>query len=53
MNKSHALILMHYMELGSAESALIRLLQIIDVKRADVDIFVYDHRGYFPINTNG
>ncbi len=43
--KSHVLILMHYMELGGAESALLGLLQSIDPNRVDVDVFIYDHRG--------
>lgn len=43
--KSHVLILMHYMELGGAESALLGLLQSVDPNRADVDVFIYSHRG--------
>lgn len=43
--KPRILILMHYMELGGAESALLGLLQSIDPKRIDVDVFIYDHRG--------
>ena len=43
--KPRILILMHYMELGGAESALLGLLQSIDPKRVDVDLFIYDHRG--------
>lgn len=39
------LILMHYMELGGAESALLGLLQSVDPERADVDVFIYCHRG--------
>lgn len=39
------LIMMHYMELGGAESALLGLLQSIDSERVDVDVFLYDHRG--------
>ena len=39
------LILMHYMELGGAESALLGLLQSVDPERADVDVFIYSHRG--------
>ena len=37
--------MMHYMELGGAESALLGLLQSVDPARADVDVFLYDHRG--------
>lgn len=50
------LILMHYMELGGAESALLGLLQAHDPLRADIDLFVYSHRGdlmeYIPGNVN-
>lgn len=43
--KPRILILMHYMELGGAESALLGLLQSVDPERADVDVFIYSHRG--------
>lgn len=43
--KPRILILMHYMELGGAESALLGLLQSVDPARADVDVFIYSHRG--------
>ena len=43
--KPRILILMHYMELGGAESALLGLLQSVDPNRVDVDVFLYDHRG--------
>ena len=43
--KPRILILMHYMELGGAESALLGLLQSVDPTRVDVDVFIYDHRG--------
>ena len=43
--KPRILILMHYMELGGAESALLGLLQSVDPIRVDVDVFIYDHRG--------
>ncbi len=33
------------MELGGAESALLGLLQSIDPNRAEVDVFIYAHRG--------
>lgn len=39
------LIAMHYMELGGAEMALLGLLQSVDPTRAEVDVFVYAHRG--------
>ena len=52
--KPRILILMHYMELGGAESALLGLLQSVDSDRVDVDVFIYDHRGelmkYIPTN---
>ena len=52
--KPRILILMHYMELGGAESALLGLLQSVDPARADVDVFIYDHRGelmqYVPLD---
>ena len=43
--KPRILIMMHYMELGGAESALLGFLQSVDPARADVDVFLYDHRG--------
>lgn len=43
--KPRILILMHYMELGGAESALLGLLQSVNPNRADVDVFIYSHRG--------
>lgn len=43
--KPRILILMHYMELGGAESALLGLLQSVNPARADVDVFIYSHRG--------
>ena len=43
--KPRIIILMHYMELGGAESALLGLLQSVDPARVDVDVFLYDHRG--------
>lgn len=43
--KPRILILMHYMELGGAESALLGLMQSVDPNRADVDVFIYSHRG--------
>lgn len=52
--KPRLLILMHYMELGGAESALLGLLQSVNSERVDVDVFIYDHRGelmkYIPID---
>lgn len=43
--KPRILIMMHYMELGGAESALLGLLQSVDPNKADVDVFIYSHRG--------
>lgn len=45
MMKPHILIMMHYLELGGAEMALIGLLNALDPKRVDVDLFVYSHQG--------
>lgn len=45
MGKKRILVLMHYMELGGAESALLGLLQAHDPSRAQLDVFIYDHRG--------
>lgn len=43
--KPKILITMHYMELGGAESALLGLLQSHDPARADLDLFIFAHRG--------
>lgn len=43
--RSRILILMHYLELGGAEMALIGLLHALDPERVDVDLFIYSHRG--------
>lgn len=45
MRTPRILITMHYMELGGAESALLGLLQSVDPTRAEVDVFIYSHRG--------
>lgn len=45
MKKPRILIMMHYMELGGAEMALIGLLNAMDPEQVDVDLFIYDHRG--------
>lgn len=45
MNKPRIFIVMHYMEIGGAETALIGLLNALDPARVDVDLFLYDHRG--------
>ncbi len=50
------LLTMHYMELGGAESALLGLLQAHNPEKADIDLFLYDHRGelmqYIPKTIN-
>lgn len=43
--KKRIIILIHYLELGGAEMSLIGLLQSINPGKADVDLFVYNHRG--------
>ena len=43
--KPRILIAMHYMELGGAESALLGLLMSHDSEKADIDLFIYAHRG--------
>ncbi len=45
MPKPRIIILMHYLELGGAEMALIGLLHALDPDKVDVDLFVYSHRG--------
>ena len=41
--KPRILIAIHYMHLGGAEISLIGLLQALDPKKVDVDLFVYSH----------
>lgn len=43
--KPRILILMHYMELGGAETSLIGLLEALDPNRVDVDLFIHSHQG--------
>lgn len=43
--KPRILILIHYMELGGAEMALLGLLYALDQRKLDVDLFVYSHSG--------
>lgn len=54
--KPRILITMHYLELGGAESALLGLLQAHDQEKADIDLFLYDHKGellqYIPKTIN-
>lgn len=45
MQKPRIIILMHYLELGGAEMALIGLLQALSPEKADVDLFIYSHQG--------
>lgn len=45
MNKQRIIILMHYLELGGAEMALIGLLHALDPEKVDVDLFIYSHQG--------
>lgn len=45
MPKPRIIILMHYLELGGAEMALLGLLSALDPARVDVDLFVYSHQG--------
>lgn len=44
--KPRIIILMHYLELGGAEMSLIGLLRALDPAKVDVDLFLYDQRGY-------
>ena len=43
--KPRILINIHYLELGGAESACIGLLQALDCRKVDVDLFINDPRG--------
>ena len=43
--KKRILFVMHYLELGGAETALIGLLNAIDYSKFDVDLFLHSHRG--------
>lgn len=56
MNKPRIIILMHYMELGGAEMALLGLLGALDPGRVDVDLFIHCHQGplmgYIPGHVN-
>ena len=45
MNKPKIFIHMHYLEIGGAESALIGLLNSLDPKKVNVDLFLNEHRG--------
>lgn len=43
--KPRILFVMHYLEIGGAETALIGLLNAIDYSCYDVDLFLHSHRG--------
>lgn len=43
--KPRIIILMHYLELGGAEMALIGMLNALDPDKVDVDLFIYSHQG--------
>lgn len=43
--KPRIIILLHYLELGGAESALIGLLQAMNPELVYVDLFLYSHQG--------
>lgn len=43
--KKRIFIAIHYLEIGGAEISLIGLLNAIDTKLYDVDLFLYSHRG--------
>lgn len=45
MKKPRIIILMHYLELGGAEMALIGLLQALNPEKVYVDLFIYSHQG--------
>lgn len=44
-DRPRIIILMHYMELGGAEMALLGLLSALDPRRVNVDLFIYSHQG--------
>lgn len=43
--KPRIIILLHYLELGGVEISLIGLLNALDPKQVDVDLFIYSHQG--------
>lgn len=45
MPKPRILIAIHYLEIGGVETSLISLLDAWDYEKADIDLFVYSHRG--------
>ena len=45
--KKRIFVSMHYMEIGGAESSLIGLLEALDPRKVDIDLFVFAHHGVF------
>ncbi len=45
--KKRIFIAMHYMEIGGAESSLIGLLESLDPRSVEVDLFIFAHHGVF------
>lgn len=45
--KARIFIAIHYLEIGGAEASLIGLLEALDPKKVEVDLFVYAHHGLF------
>lgn len=39
------IIVIHYLEIGGAETSLIGLLNALDYTKIDVDLFIYRHTG--------
>lgn len=56
MKKKHIFISIHYLELGGAETSLIGMLQAMDYRRYDIDLFLHSHQGemmrYIPKDVN-
>lgn len=45
--KPRIFIAIHYLEIGGAESSLIGLLEALDPRLVDIDLFVYAHHGLY------
>ncbi len=45
--KKRIFIAMHYMEIGGAESSLIGLLEALDPRMVNIDLFIFAHHGVF------
>lgn len=43
--KPKIIIIIHYLEIGGAETSLIGLLNALDYSKVDVDLFIYKHTG--------